>query len=963
MQVKSSQLSQRRGLLKPHSGCASISIHAARWAKDLILAVLLFLLPLGAVLMAPAAQAQSISFAGSQTAVAASGLSQPTGVAVDGAGNVFIADYGNSRVVKVPAGGGAQITVGSGLSLPAGVAVDAAENVFIADFNHNRVVKVPAGCTSADCQITVVSGLSLPAGVAVDAAGDVFIADTSNSRVLKLSPDSAQSTVGSGLRLPEGLAVDGAGNVFIADYGNNRVVKVPPGCTSADCQSTVGSGLSLPNGVAVDVAGNVFIADGENSRVLKVSPDGAQITVGSGLSLPNGVAVDSAGNVFIADAIKNRVVKVSLTGNFGTVNVCPSGQASPAPCSETLTLNYNVTGDGTLGNAPTVVTQGAPNLDFTLAGGSTCTGDVAAGSSCTVNLTFAPRAPGLRMGVVQLADASANLLGTTSVYGEGKGPAVAFDPGVQKTVGSGLLKPGGVAVDAAGNVFIADTFNNRVVKVPADGGAQITVGSRLNEPIDVAVDGAGNVFIADTYNNRVVKVPPRCTSADCQTTVGSELNQPYGVAVDGAGNVFIADYNNNRVVKVSPDGAQTTVLGSGLNLPADVAVDGAGNVFIADSQNTRVLKVSPDGTQIPVVSGLYLPISLAVDAAGNLFIADQGANGVLKVSPDRAQTTLGSGLGTPSGVAVDGAGNVFIGDFYNDRVVEVQRSQPPALSFAATPVGNTSSDSPQSVTVENAGNGTLSLSGLTVGSNFAQIAGSGTPADCTSSSSLTPGESCNLSLSFTPSSAGPITGSATLTDNSLNGNPATQTISLSGTGNQQQTQTITFNPIAGQVLGTPLTLSASASSNLTVSFASQTPAVCTVSGTTATLVKAGTCTIQASQSGNTAYVAATPVPRSFLVTDFSLTVTPASQTITPGKTAVYSAALRALNGFSGTVTLGCTGLPAKSTCSLSPASVALSGTRSSSISVATKTKGTSRLTITARSGADVHTATASITVK
>jgi hypothetical protein len=350
----------------------------------------------------------------------------------------------------------------------------------------------------------------------------------------------------------------------------------------------------------------------------------------------------------------------------------------------------------------------------------------------------------------------------------------------------------------------------------------------------------------------------------------------------------------------------------------------------------------------------------AVDGAGNLFIADYYNNRVLKASPDAAQTTVGSELNLPDAVAVDGSGNVFIGDFYNNRVAEVLRSQPPALSFAATPVGSTSSDSPQSVTVENIGNGPVSLSGLTVGSNFAQIAGSGTRADCSSSSSLTSGENCNLSLSFTPTSTGPITGSATLTDNSLNGNPATQTITLSGSG--LNSHTITFNPIPTQVLGTPLSLSASASSGLPVSFASQTPAVCTVSGTTATLVKAGTCTIQASQSGNPTYGAAT-ASQGFSVTDFSLTVTPASQTISAGHTAVYSAALRAVNGFSGTVTLGCTGGPPKSTYSVSPASVALSGSRSSSISVAAKTKGTSTLTITARSGADVHTATTSITVK
>src|SRR5262249_20204695 len=134
----------------------------------------------------------------------------------------------------------------------------------------------------------------------------------------------------------------------------------------------------------------------------------------------------------------------------------------------------------------------------------------------------------------------------------------------------------------------------------------------------------------------------------------------------------------------------------------------------------------------------------------------------------------------------------------------------------------------------------------------------------------------------------------------------------------QITQSITFNAIATQVLGSPLTLSASASSGLPVSFASMTTAVCTVSGGTATLVAAGTCTIQATQTGNATYAAATPVSQSFSVTDFNLTVTPSSQTIPAGHAATYSVALASVNGFSGKVALSCNGGPPHSTCSVSP---------------------------------------------
>ena len=124
--------------------------------------------------------------------------------------------------------------------------------------------------------------------------------------------------------------------------------------------------------------------------------------------------------------------------NFGNVNVCPADQTTPAPCSQTLTLNYNVAATTTFGTT-NVVTQGAPNLDFTLSSGSTCTGTVSAGSSCTVNVTFAPLAPGVRMGAVQThGQLWATLLVTTMIHGIGQGPAIAFGPGVQTTVGSGL---------------------------------------------------------------------------------------------------------------------------------------------------------------------------------------------------------------------------------------------------------------------------------------------------------------------------------------------------------------------------------------------------------------------------------------------------------------------------------------------------------------------------------------------
>src|ERR1019366_1181797 len=246
----------------------------------------------------------------------------------------------------------------------------------------------------------------------------------------------------------------------------------------------------------------------------------------------------------------------------------------------------------------------------------------------------------------------------------------------------------------------------------------------------------------------------------------SGLNDPTGVAVDGAGDVFIADSSNNRVVEVpylgnGTYGTQTDVPRLGLHGPQGVAVDGAGDVFIADFGNSRGVEVpylgnGTYGTETTVGSGLNYPRCVAVDGAGDVFIADYGNGRVVEVTPGGVQTTLLSGLESPTGVAVDGAGDIFVSYNGTNQMVEVNRSQPPSLSFASTNVGGTSSDSPQSVTIQNTGNQPLDAvsPGLVVGTNFVKVAGSGTPADCTSTFALTPGASCNVSISFEPQTAG-----------------------------------------------------------------------------------------------------------------------------------------------------------------------------------------------------------------
>ncbi len=251
------------------------------------------------------------------------------------------------------------------------------------------------------------------------------------------------------------------------------------------------------------------------------------------------------------------------------------------------------------------------------------------------------------------------------------------------TVVRGGLHPFGVALDTSGDVFIADTQDNRVVVDRPDGSGgyiqSVVDDTRLHAPEAVAVDGSGDVFIADNGNERVVVDRPDGAGGYTQSMVDDNgLNNPTGVAVDGSGDVFIADNGNNRVVVDKPTGAggySQSVVATGLSDPAGVAADGAGNVFIADTDNSRVLLDKPNGsggyTQSVVDdTGLSFPDGVAVDGSGDVVIADTDNGRVLLDKPNGsggyAQSVVDdTGLTTPRGVAVDGSGDVFTADNYD----------------------------------------------------------------------------------------------------------------------------------------------------------------------------------------------------------------------------------------------------------------------------------------------------------
>jgi trimeric autotransporter adhesin len=645
-------------------------------------------------------------------------IAAPLSVATDAAGNVYFASdncvfkldtngvltrvAGNSRVGYSGDGGPA---TSAQLYQPAGVAVDGAGDLYVADTLNQRVRKVsPAGI------ITTIAGggadglgdggpatsaqLS-PEGVAVDAAGNLYIADSYNGRVRKVSPAGIITTIAGGgadglgdggpatsaqLSSPQGVAVDGAGNLYIADFVANRVRKVSPGGIittiagngargySGDGGPATSAELSFPAGVAVDGAGDLYIADNGNYRVRKVSPAGIITTVaGNGtdgfsgdggpatsaqFQGPQGVAVDGAGNLYIADIANYRVRKVSPAGIITTVagngSQSYSGDGGPA-------------GSAQLFGPEDVAVDGAGNLYI---------------ADSSNNRVRAVSAPGI------ISTVAGN--GVAGYSGDG-GPASSAQ----------LAQPSGVAVDAAGNLYIADPGNSRIREVSLAGIITTVAGNGTQgysgdsgaatsaqiSPYAIAVDSAGNLYIAEPANDTIRRVSP---SGIISTVAGggsdglgdggpatsAQLQSPLGVEVDGTGNLYIADYGNQRVRKVSPEGTITTIAGNGLIgysgdggpatsaqfcFPSSVAVDGAANLYIADSGNGRVRKISAAGI-ITTIAGdgkcgnssgysgdgglatgaqLYWPTGIAVDSAGRAFVADTNNNAVRLLEPLR----------------------------------------------------------------------------------------------------------------------------------------------------------------------------------------------------------------------------------------------------------------------------------------------------------------------------------------
>jgi sugar lactone lactonase YvrE len=745
-------------------------------------------------------------------------LFSPEAVTSDSAGNIYVADTAGHRVWKVEGDGKTTVVAGTGafgesgnngpatmaqLRFPSGLAVDAAGNLYIADRGRHYVRKVDAqGMITAfagrdgqdrfygDGRKATDAAMREPRGIAVDTSGNVYIADRGNHRIRKVDTSGIITTVAGGnartdqssgappvgfagdggratdalLNNPEDVAVDDGGNLYIADTGNSRIRKVDKngiittiagrGATAREVITTaIPSGEPLENLVSQAAAG--FASPGPAVNAL--------------LSSPSGVSLDGAGNLYISDRT-NAIIRVL---NLDSGNMATYAGTDPVPGVDSI-----INPVGTVSNFIATVSV-RPSSAFRRG----ATGD---GGTATLARLDTPTRVKFVGGRLLIADTANNrirqvqsgqittLIGGPSRYAGDGGPATT----------AVFNNPWGVGVDSAGNVYIADTGNHRIRKIATDGTITTVAGrgtagtpsslsseasqAPLSGPRGVVSDAGGTLYVADTGNNIVRKISggnittvagvPGCSPTTAPSTAcpritdageggpatNYRLNSPSSVAVDDAGNLYIADTGSNSVKKVTTDGTIRTIAGqivctfqsgqgwlscSGmagnggdggsasrayLSQPQAIAVDAKGeNVYIADTGNFVVRVIDKNGTILPVAGQtqnadqdttadaiaynlrMRNPAGVAVDKSGVLYVADTNNNKIRRVelgtlksriiagqdpadtggSPNASSTAevkaTDGRLSQPTALAVDANGNIFVADRSNGLIREL----------------------------------------------------------------------------------------------------------------------------------------------------------------------------------------------------------------------------------------------------------------------------------------------------
>ena len=693
----------------------------------------------------------------------------PSKLALDTGGNLVVTDWFNNKIRKVTPSGVVTTLAGNlrgfadGVSTgsipsfnnPTDIAVDAGGNMFVADTDNHRIRKVtPNGLVttlagsgnpvSADGTGTNASFFA-PDALAIDTSGNLFVADrgTWYIRKIVISTGVVTTIAGNGVNSYVdglgtsasfsniwGMTIDRNGNLIVADTGNHRIRKVTPAgvvstfAGSGNATFTDGTGTSAsffyPHAVAVDASDNVFVADTYNHRIRRITAGGVVTTIagqsnmgfadGTGASAifryPTGIVLDTSGNLYICDKDNHRIRKITFPNGL-----IPNGGLVSTFAGNSQNSSVDGVGASACFNEPI-------KLAFDPSG----------------NLIVADR---VNHKIRKVTPAGL----VTTVAGDGSGRWV--DGTVP--LGASFYGPRGIVIDTSGNLFVGDSGNQVIRKIVISTGVVTTIAGSGNigfadgiggaasfrDPTKLTIDTSGNLFVTDCNNNRIRKI---VISTGAVTTLagsgsagstdgtgaGASLNTPFDIDIDENGILYVAELYNHRIRKiVISTGVVTTLAGgngttpgvgggkwldgtgtgAAFNQPIAVSLDKRGNLIVSDSANHRIRKIALATGVVTTIAGqdtpgyddgLYpgasfsIPAALTIDTSGNLYVTDRNNHRIRKIviSTGVVTTVAGTGQFTPLkntiGVAstfyypfylaIDRSGNIFVADQLNNVI-------------------------------------------------------------------------------------------------------------------------------------------------------------------------------------------------------------------------------------------------------------------------------------------------------
>ena len=845
------------------------------------------------------------------------GLLAPTGLAVDSSNTLYIADSQHNCVrslasgvvdsfaanaLTTVAGTCTIVTTNSDTPVPMGLAVDSSANLYISIVGSgtgvavNQVVRHLAGATATTiCSVAgqtstyaattqcsgVTSTVSLdrPAGLAFDKNGNLFIADSNNNCVREIAGlTTPQTAVGqctndltgntaTALNNPYGLAFSADGSLFISESGTgrNNVVGFNSGTNSLALIAGLSSGLSGAYNLS------------QEGQAASLVP----------LDQPLGVTTDTGGNIYLADSQNNIVRKLGTNLSFPNTNV---GSIS---ASQTIVFSINQTVNLT-------ITVGT---DYFLVS-TTCNGAHSASTTCQVVINFQPSRPGFRYSALQLKDSISGKLIRVELQGLGVGPLSLLAPGVASTRASSLRTAIAVSTDSAGDAYVLEQGNGPstadVLFYPAGvGAAQVVVaqGAGMVTPTAMAVDGAGNIFIADSGigglgGGNIIRFG---ADGSVNTAYATGLPGVNSMAFDGFDDLFLAIGGSfHNITEIYAGGQRRVVAGNGTvpdanNVAATSAVFsdpsgialGPNGIAVADAATHYVYLIDNSGiihivagnggattsnAGVATGTGLLTPEGLAIDAAGDIYIADHSANIVYAVysvisNGSNIYPVIGTGtagdtgdggpstaatINAPLAIALDGSSDLFVIDSGNSALREVTYPVTSTISFGNVLVGATST--PVLQYLANAGNANLAFSlypFTTTDSHYAVFAGS-----TTCIASMVSGGVCDIAYTFSPTVAGPApAGQSNLISNSYT---SQQTVIFSTSGSSGYSSAplpftlLTETEVFGFSFSESFTFTGSSPASGTMIFYIGSQVLCTA---TITNASAGTITCNAPPSG------------------------------------------------------------------------------------------------------------------